>query len=80
MKQQRSTKCPDCHSATEGIKLVDATAKAAGVHRGAHHVELQYTGGDSKPGILRGGFKPLGTVEAQMCSECGRILLYGEPN
>jgi hypothetical protein len=52
------------------IKLIDHT-------RSTIDAELSYTAADAQQGWF-GGFPVAGTVSAWMCSECGRILLYGE--
>jgi RNase P subunit RPR2 len=64
------TTCPDCEAALQPIKLIDHT-------RSVIDTELSYTAGDARQGWF-GGFPVAGTVQAKMCSQCGRILLYGE--
>ena len=63
--------CPDCRGVMQPIKLIDHT-------RSVIDTELSYTAADAQQGWF-GGFPVAGTVCAQMCCDCGRILLYGEP-
>ena len=63
--------CPDCRGTMQPIKLIDHT-------RSVIDAELSYIAADAQQGWF-GGFPVAGTVSAQMCCDCGRILLFGEP-
>jgi hypothetical protein len=39
----------------------------------------RYADADAKPGFLK-GIPFAGTINARMCEDCGRILLYGVPS
>jgi hypothetical protein len=71
------SKCPDCESSLQPIKLIDATQKM-GDQEGRQHVELSYAASDAKPSFFSGKISRLGVVRARICPSCGRILLYGE--
>jgi hypothetical protein len=71
-KEARRSSCPDCGGSLDPINLVDHDDE--GMLRTAEYgvrVPKQHWWSRS--------LKIVGTVEARMCSECGRILLYGEP-
>ena len=71
------SKCPDCESSLEPIKLIDATQKL-GDQEGRQHVELSYAAPDARPTFFSGKISRLGAVKAWICPSCGRILSYGE--
>lgn len=65
-------KCPDCGGAMSPIFIVDKTHISGGYHHA-----LQYTVPGTKQSFWSGKFPIVGTVGAEMCGECGRILLCG---
>ena len=71
--------CPDCNSAMQGIKLIDATHRAVGFgdEEGMQHVELGYAAADATASFFHGKIPRLGAVRGMICPECGRIVLYG---
>ena len=72
--------CPDCKGKMHRIKLIDATAGPGRDQEGVQHVDLAYAAPFE---IRRGVSKKIaqqGKVRGMMCSECGRIILYGQPN
>jgi hypothetical protein len=71
-KQARRSDCPDCGGALDTISLVDHGDE--GTLRSAEYGVLV-----PKRHWWSRTLRVAGTVEAKMCSECGRILLYGEP-
>jgi len=66
-------KCDDCGGALNQIRLIDKG------HGGAHF-DMEYASHESRRGIWMGKYPIEGKVIAVMCSECGRITLYGRPN
>jgi hypothetical protein len=62
--------CPDCHATTQEIKLIDKS------HFG-DHTDLEYASSEATRSLWTGRFPVEGRVVALMCSECGRIGLYG---
>ena len=72
------TACPECETAMQPIKLIDATT--SNLSGGVGHVELAYSAPDAKPSFFLGRIPMLGTVKGMICPECGRIVLYGEPH
>ena len=71
------SKCPDCESPLQPIKLIDATQKM-GDQEGRQHVELSYAALDATPSFFTGKVSRLGVVRGCICPSCGRILLYGK--
>ena len=71
-KEAQRISCPDCGGSLDPISLVDhgdsgtVTTPEYGVRVPKQH-------------WWSSRLKIMGTVQARMCSECGRILLYGEP-
>jgi uncharacterized OB-fold protein len=55
----------------QAIKLIDR-------HQGGER-QLGYAAGDAQQSWFLQRFQEQGKVGAQMCPECGRILLYAEP-
>lgn len=70
----RGWTCPDCGAPLRRIKLIDRT--------GESHVHdlLSYAAADAELGWFICRFEEAGRVGARMCTSCGRILLYAEPN
>jgi hypothetical protein len=71
--------CPDCGTQLQAIKLVDATDNIGG--EGSYRVNLTYAAQDAQApmGGWLGGITPKGNVHGRICTQCGRILLYGVP-
>jgi hypothetical protein len=61
--------CPDCSTALSGIRLLVAGSGVGEV--------TKYTAVETKP-KWTGSYPSLGAIHAQMCPDCGRILLYAE--
>lgn len=62
--------CPDCRCALSPIRLVNDMATQG------HGSGLVYVHSEAKRNLWSGKFPVQGTVEAFMCSDCGRVLLY----
>ena len=77
MTEQRRS-CPDCDTSMEPIKLIDATFRGLD-WEGRQQVELKYAAPDARRGFFTSSIEPLGTVKAQICPACGRIVLHGQP-
>ena len=73
------TTCPDCSEELQPIKIIDATAPGP-IHTGIVHVELSYSAPDAKRSFFLHAIKREGTVQAKLCPQCGRILLYAGPS
>jgi hypothetical protein len=69
-------KCPDCNGELTKIKLFGRgwqnpiTGLAVDSEMGF------YTDEEANRGSMTGMFKPTGSVESFLCSDCGRIFLY----
>ena len=61
------------------IKLIDATAGPGRDQEGVQHVDLAYAAPDEKRSFFSKKIAQQGKVRGMICSECGRIILYGEP-
>ena len=62
------------------VRLIDATEPSMD-HKGNRHVDLAYAAPDAKAASFFTGRVPsLGVVRGFICPNCGRMLLYGEPN
>ncbi len=64
--------CPDCSTELMAIEVLD---------RGfldSPQKGLMYMDPNAKKGLL-GRFKTDGVIEAKMCGDCGRVLLYAVP-
>jgi hypothetical protein len=72
MTTKPRTHCPDCKGALHEIRLIDKS------HAGAH-TDMQYASVESKRSLWRGTYPIEGTVDAYLCAECGRIVLYAAP-
>lgn len=68
------TVCPDCEGRLQPIRLIERAGE------GNAHYELSYAAADAERSWFRGRYDLAGKVAARMCVNCGRILLYGEPN
>ncbi len=65
----RRTTCPDCDSKLTDIQIID--------NDGPHgQAILEYTVGEAQPSMWTGRFPIAGKVNAMMCDQCGRVLLY----
>ena len=73
MTTNQERKCPDCAALMHPIRLIDKSQANT-------HNDLEYTLPESKRGFWLAQFPIEGKVRAYMCEQCGRILLYGEPN
>ena len=73
--EETDKKCPDCGGDMRAIKIFDNARYGSRPTPG----KLNYTAPEAKPSYWTGRFPVEGTVSARMCTECGRILLYGEP-
>jgi len=60
------------------VKLLDATNPGLS-QEGIGHVELSYAAPDASASFFLRTIPKSGTVRAQICPECGRIVLHGEP-
>ena len=70
-KDTRSA-CPDCGGSMEPIRLVDQAA-------GGAHMAMEYAAPDARRHWFSSRFPVAGHVTARICSDCGRIVLHGEP-
>ena len=79
--QAKIRNCPDCATEMKPVRLLDATTTQLDTE-GAEHVDLQYAAMDAHIERAWGQtFVPsAGRVTAQMCPECGRLVLVGVPN
>jgi hypothetical protein len=69
--------CPDCNGEMAGITILDATDP--GLRREASiYLPLRYAVEPPKEGLFSVKYRAAGQVTAKMCSDCGRIVLYGE--
>lgn len=59
------------------VKLIDATTHDL-LMEGCQHVDLAYAAPEANGSFFFGKVPALGRVRAQLCPECGRMLLYGE--
>ena len=71
--------CTDCGSQLESIKLIDAT-EPGWTREGMTHVELAYAAENAESSFFTSSIPRLGTVRGSICTECGRIFLYGHKN
>ena len=70
--------CPDCSTAMQPIKLIDATDGPGWDGEGLQHVELGYASPDSSRSFFLGKIERKGSVKGRICTDCGRIVLSGE--
>lgn len=70
--------CPECETALQPIKLIDATNLGMS-SEGCGHVELSYAAPEAKRSFFLGVIQRQGTVKGSICPTCGRIFLYGVP-
>ncbi len=68
---ENSTKCIECGGETHAIKIIDRGQRNI-------HYDLIYTMADSKRSIFK-GHPEEGKIAAEMCENCGRIALRGQP-
>lgn len=64
--------CPDCSGVMNPIIMIDKA-------HGEGHRAMEYALGGAKPSFFLRRYPIAGTVSAIMCSQCGRIVLYGVP-
>ena len=62
--------CPDCNEQLVNIQVMDRG------YMDSQHKGLVYTPQNSKKGFFSLGPKQAGTIEAQMCGSCNRVLFY----
>jgi hypothetical protein len=67
------TTCPDCSGAMGSIHLLEKSG-------GMSQHDTRYAAGDAKPSRFMHTLTDTGTVRAFMCSDCGLIRLYGDPD
>jgi RNase P subunit RPR2 len=72
------TTCPDCNEELQPIKIIDATSPGPS-DKGIAHVELSYSAPDAKPSFFSHAIPREGTIKANLCPKCGRVLLYAWP-
>jgi hypothetical protein len=66
--------CPECGAGTVvPIRVLDYGG------RQGHVIGFQYSAIDAKRSIWNGSYPPAGTIRAEMCSSCGRVLFYACP-
>jgi hypothetical protein len=70
--------CPDCDGIMQPIKLIDATYGTGWDRKGGRHIELGYAAPDATPSVFSGKIKQMGVVKGLICTECARMVLYGE--
>ena len=68
--------CPDCETELRPIQLLDAT-HPGWTSEGSQHTNLSYAAIDATRSFF-GKIPKEGIVQAFLCGECGRILLYGD--
>jgi uncharacterized protein YbaR (Trm112 family) len=69
--------CPDCKGKLTGIKLI-GTGWENPLTGIAVQTELRiFSEAEAQRGSFSGVFPAAGKVESLMCTECGRIFLYG---
>ena len=68
--------CADCKAHLEPIRLIDAT-EPGWTREGMTHVELAYAAENAKSSFFTSSIPRLGTVRGLICTDCGRIFLYG---
>ena len=68
--------CPDCDSTMHPIKLLDATNLGMGTE-GIGHVEQAYAAINAEASWVTKTVPKAGTVRANICPQCGRIVLHG---
>ena len=77
MTQSRST-CPDCEIELQLIKLLDATNLGMS-SEGIGHVEQAYAAANAEASWYTKSVPKAGKVQAKICPQCGRIILFGSP-
>ena len=68
-------KCLDCQSPMHDIQIIDRNRTIYGGADG----KLTYAAHNAKRSSFLGNIRARGTVEAVLCSNCGRIALYANP-
>lgn len=70
--------CPDCKSAMQPIKIIDAT-DGSWDGKGTSHVPLAYAAPDARRSFFSLGKIPaMGFLTGFICPACGRVILYGQ--
>ena len=64
--------CPDCNAKTRVIRLIDHG------HRN-HRQPLSYVAKTADRSVFTGRYPLSGEIQARMCPECGRVVLYAKP-
>ena len=75
MSADETRKCQDCDGEMRLIRLIDQ-----GFRLGTGKIEgdVQYSGAEAKPSWT-GKLPVEGKIAAQLCQDCGRVILFGEP-
>jgi len=71
--------CPECKAELQPIKLLDATHRISG-DEGLAHVPFSYAVPEAKRSLFMRAYPAEGSIDAMMCPECGRTLLYARAN
>lgn len=74
---EHTPECPDCKSAMQPIKMIDATDRGWN-HEGTAHVSLAYAAPDASRSFFLGRIQPTGVLTGFICPACGRVILYGQ--
>lgn len=72
MEDNASTLCPQCQATMAPIVLMDRYHPNSRFSQ-----ELEYRLPGDKPSFWTGKYPSGGKVQAFMCGDCGRIVLYG---
>jgi hypothetical protein len=75
MADEVSRKCADCQGAMSPIIIMDKSGP--GLTRHSVIGSLEYRLPDDRVSFWTGKYPTAGPVEAFLCQECGRIVLYG---
>ena len=68
--------CPDCKSAMQPIKIIDAT-DGSWDGKGTTHVPLAYAAPDARRSFFS-KIPAMGFLTGFICPACGRVILYGQ--
>ncbi len=66
----RRTTCPDCDCKLTDIQIVDKQGRKYG------HAIMEYAVNEAQQSFWTGRFPIEVKVNASMCDQCGRVLLY----
>lgn len=82
MKTAPRRECSDCNGPLQPVRILDATQAGLTLSpekEGFAHVTLSYASPESEQALFTGRIPRSGIVRGYICTECGRIYLYGEP-